>query len=48
MEYSVLLDNMISLAIKRFKSKNSKVYSFDTNVLSNYSGTKGAKGKLGK
>ncbi|MBQ8234486.1 MAG: D-alanine--D-alanine ligase [Bacilli bacterium] len=48
MEYSVLLDNMISLAIKRYKSKNSKVYSFDTNVLSNYNGTKGAKGKLGK
>lgn len=46
-KYSELLDDMITLAIKDYKAKHKKVYSFDTNILSGYtSGVKGIKGKL--
>lgn len=45
-EYTKLLDEIISLAIRTYKRKKRKVYSFDTNILSNYNGLKGAKGKL--
>lgn len=41
-----LLDEMISIAIKDYKNRASKTYSFDTNILSNFNGTKGSKGKL--
>lgn len=44
--YDQLLDEMITLAIKQFKVKNKKVFTFDTNILSNYNGLKGFKGKL--
>ena len=44
--YTQLLDDMINLAIKEYKNKGKKTYSFDTNILSNYNGIKGAKGKL--
>ena len=44
-EYTKLLDEVISLAIRTYKRKKRKVYSFDTNILSNY-GIKGGKGKL--
>ena len=37
---------MINIAIKDYKEKHKKTYSFDTNILSNYNGLKGAKGKL--
>ena len=43
-KYKELLDDMITIAIKEYKNKSKKVYSFDTNVLSNYGGTKGLKG----
>ena len=39
---------MINLGIKKYKQKNKKVVSFETNILSNYSGTKGLKGIKGK
>lgn len=42
--YKDLLDDMITLAIKNYKNKSKKVYSFDTNVLSHVGGTKGLKG----
>ena len=42
--YEKLLDEMITLAIKRFKDKGKKVKTFETNILSNFSGTKGLKG----
>lgn len=45
--YKELLDDMITLAIKSYKNKSKKVYSFDTNVLSNFGGTKGLKGVKG-
>ncbi|MCM1371051.1 MAG: D-alanine--D-alanine ligase [Clostridium sp.] len=42
-EYSELLNDMITLAIKEYKEKERKTYSFDTNILSNYNGVKGLK-----
>ena len=44
--YEQLLDDMINLAIKDYKNRLKKTYSFDTNILSNYNGIKGSKGKL--
>ena len=44
--YEQLLDEMITIAIKQYKKKNQKVITFDTNILSNYNGVKGVKGKL--
>ena len=47
--YSVLLDDLLTLAIKDYKEKRKKVYSFDTNILSGYvMGAKGLKGSKGK
>ena len=44
--YTKLLDELITLAIKDFKKEKKKTTSFDTNVLSNFNGLKGSKGKL--
>ena len=44
--YEQLLDEMITLAIKQYKLKHQKTFSFDTNILSNFNGSKGVKGKL--
>ena len=44
--YTTLLDDLISLAIKDYKRKSKMIYSFETNILKNYNGSKGAKGKL--
>ncbi|MDD3340874.1 MAG: D-alanine--D-alanine ligase [Bacilli bacterium] len=46
-EYHSLLDDMITLAIKEYKNKSKKTYSFDTNILSNFDGLKGLKGLKG-
>lgn len=50
--YRELLDDLINLAIKDYKNKSKKNYSFDSNILSGYvmgaKGIKGAKGKLHK
>ena len=45
-EYTELLEDIINIGIRDFKNKNSKVRSFDTNILSNFSknGFKGVKG----
>ena len=45
-KYETLLDDMINIAIKNYKTKVKKTYSFDTNILSNFNGLKRAKGKL--
>lgn len=42
-KYSDLLDEMVTLAIKEYKNKSRKIYSFESNILSNY-GVKGLKG----
>ena len=44
--YEQLLDEMITIAIKQYKIKHSKTVSFETNILKNFSGVKGIKGKL--
>ena len=42
-KYEDLLDEMITLAIKDYKNRSKKIYSFESNILSNY-GVKGLKG----
>ena len=45
--YSKLLDTLITLAIKDYKARHKKVYTFETNILAGYgNGSKGSKGKL--
>ncbi|MBR0508756.1 MAG: D-alanine--D-alanine ligase [Clostridia bacterium] len=50
-KYTVLLDRMIELALKRKREEDSIVFSFETNILNidrSFGGAKGAKGgKLG-
>lgn len=43
-DYTELLDRMVNIAIKNYKRKLNKTYSFDTNILQGFSGTKGLKG----
>jgi len=43
-DYTELLDRMINIAIKNYKKRLNKTYSFDTNILQGFSGTKGLKG----
>ena len=45
--YEALLDDMITLGIKEFKRRNKKIDTFETNILSNFSGGKGCKGLKG-
>ncbi len=47
MSYTELLDEMISIAVKDYKSKSKKVNSFETNILEGFSGSKGTKGLKG-
>lgn len=47
-EYTKLLDEMINFGIKDYKIKDRKVTSFESNVLSTFNGSKGAKGMKGK
>lgn len=42
--YSALLDEMITLAIKDYKNRMKKTFTFESNILSNFSGSKGLKG----
>lgn len=44
--YSKLLDDCITMAIKDYKNNQKKISSFESNVLSTFNGSKGAKGKL--
>ena len=46
-DYTELLDKMINIAIKNYKKRLNKTYSFDTNILQGFSGTKGLKGLKG-
>lgn len=47
-KYTDLLDEMITLAIKNYKSQSKKVTSFESNILSTFNGSKGLKGLKGK
>lgn len=42
--YTELLDEMVTIAIKNYKAKSKKTTTFETNILSNFGGTKGVKG----
>lgn len=45
--YTELLDNLVTIAIKKEKSKKKKTHSFDSNILESYNGSKGKlKGKI--
>ena len=46
-EYKDLLDDAITLCIKSYKNDAKKVSSFESNILSNFSGSKGLKGIKG-
>ncbi len=46
--YTSLLDDMISISIKDYKKRCSKTHSFDSNILAGFQGTKGLKGMKGK
>ncbi len=43
-EYDELLDDMINIAVKRFKNNNKKTTIFESNILEGFNGSKGAKG----
>lgn len=45
-EYKALLDEMITMAIKKYKNESKKISSFESNILSTYNGSKGVKGKI--
>lgn len=46
--YKELLDDVITLSIKEYKNEHKKVSSFESNILSNFNGSKGLKGMKGK
>ncbi len=47
-DYTELLDDMVSVAIKDYKRRESKTHSFNTNILQGFAhnGLKGMKGKI--
>lgn len=47
-EYTTLLDDLITLAIKDYKNNSKKTSSFESNILSTFNGSKGLKGMKGK
>lgn len=47
-EYDELLDDMINIAIKRYKNDLKKTTIFESDILSNFGGSKGLKGMKGK
>lgn len=47
-EYDELLDDMINIAVKRYKKKLKKTTIFESNILSTFDGVKGTKGLKGK
>ena len=44
--YTELLDDIITMTIKDYKDEHKKTTSFESNILSTYNGSKGAKGKM--
>lgn len=43
LDYTKLLDDLITIGIRDYKNKQKKQFSFDTNVLKNFNGLKGMK-----
>ncbi len=48
LEYKELLNEMINSCIKEYKNRSRKTRSFESNILQNFSGSKGLKGGLKK
>lgn len=46
-DYTEMLDEVISLGLKRAREEQKLTFSFDTNILSGYSGAKGIRGTKG-
>lgn len=46
--YTNLLDEIITMAIKNYKNQSKKITSFESNILSTFNGSKGLKGMKGK
>jgi len=46
-DYTELLNDIIELGIKRYKKKEKKTFSFDTNILNDFNGFSGVKGAKG-
>lgn len=46
--YTTLLDDMITMAIKDYKNASKKTTSFESNILSTFNGAKGMKNKIGR
>lgn len=46
--YTTLLDEIITMAIKNYKIQSKKITSFESNILSTFNGSKGLKGMKGK
>ena len=46
-DYTKLLDEIITLGLRRYKAESKKVRSFESNILSNFAGAKGVKGVKG-
>ena len=46
-DYTKLLDEIITLGLRRYKDESKKVRSFESNILSNFAGAKGVKGVKG-
>ena len=44
--YERMLDELINIAIKKYKTRMKKTTIFESNILSGYNGSKGFKGKL--
>ena len=48
LDFTKMLDEMISIGVKDFKRRISKTHSFETNILSGYASNNGVKGTKGK
>lgn len=46
-KYVELLDEAVTIAIKDYKNRSKKTVSFESNILSNFNGSKGVKGLKG-
>ena len=47
-DYTTLLDEMINIAVKDYKTRTSKVHTFDNNILQGFANNNGLKGMKGK
>ena len=46
--FTQLLDDMINIAVKDYKKRNSKTRSFESNILQGFAANNGVKGMKGK